>query len=111
MLSGSGAAGRVCPKQIVPWKDFPSEILTVLDELSLSSIFHEYFSATVPDEMWWQSVTPVRGESDLRYREKVLVTDAVNTLLEKSGQDPVLRQAFGIAAEAKLSFDDFLDGQ
>ncbi|KAG6020493.1 hypothetical protein E4U40_006054 [Claviceps sp. LM458 group G5] len=105
------AAGQVCPKQIVPWKDFPNEILAVLDELSLSSIFHEFFSAMVPDEMWWQSVTPVRGESDLIDRQEVLVTDAVNTLLKKSGQDPVLREAFGIAADAKLSFDDFLDGQ
>ncbi|KAG6166933.1 hypothetical protein E4U11_007712 [Claviceps purpurea] len=46
------AAGRACLLQIVPWKDFPTEILAVLDELSLSSIFHEHFSATVPDEMW-----------------------------------------------------------
>ncbi|KAG5950305.1 hypothetical protein E4U58_001703, partial [Claviceps cyperi] len=105
------AAGQVCPLQIVPWKDFPSEILAVLDELSLSSIFHENFSATVPDEMWWQSVTPVRGECDLRNREQVLVIDAVNTLLKKSGQDPVLRETFGIAADAKVSIDNFLDGQ
>ncbi|KAG5998781.1 hypothetical protein E4U52_004773 [Claviceps spartinae] len=106
------AAGRVCPLQIVPWKGFPNEILAVLDELSLSSIFHEHFSAQVPDEeIWWQSVSPVRGEFDLKKRERVLVTDAVNTLLKKSGQDPVLRETFGIAADAKVSFDDFLDGQ
>ncbi|KAG6100933.1 hypothetical protein E4U30_003446 [Claviceps sp. LM220 group G6] len=106
------AAGRVCPLQIVPWKGFPSEILAVLDELGLSSIFHEHFSAQVPDEeIWWQSVSPVRGEFDLKKRERVLVTDAVNTLLKKSGQDPVLRETFGIAADTKVSFDDFLDGQ
>ncbi|KAG6262146.1 hypothetical protein E4U49_003330 [Claviceps purpurea] len=64
------AAGRACLLQIVPWKDFPTEILAVLDELSLSSIFHEHFLATVPDEMWWQSVTPVRGESDQKIGNK-----------------------------------------
>ncbi|KAG6216678.1 hypothetical protein E4U34_005053 [Claviceps purpurea] len=55
------AAGRACLLQIVPWKYFPTEILAVLDELSLSSIFHEHFSATVPDEM----LTPGQLETGL----------------------------------------------
>ncbi|KAG6033983.1 hypothetical protein E4U40_004548 [Claviceps sp. LM458 group G5] len=61
--------------------------------------------------MWWQSVTPVRDESGLKNREQVVVIDAVNTLLKKSGQDPILRESFGIAADGKVSFDNFLDGK
>ncbi|CCE30462.1 uncharacterized protein CPUR_04310 [Claviceps purpurea 20.1] len=49
--------------------------------------------------------------SQTQAREQVVVIDAVNRLLKRSVQDPTLRETFGIAADAKVSFDDFLDGQ
>ncbi|KAG6070787.1 hypothetical protein E4U15_007816, partial [Claviceps sp. LM218 group G6] len=100
------ATGRVCPLQIVPWKDFPNEILAVLDELSLSNNFAENFSATVPMEAASQGAKPVRGESDLRNRGQCVVTDAVDKMMEKVCEDPTLRETFGIIADAKVFYGD-----
>ncbi|KAG6095092.1 hypothetical protein E4U14_008329, partial [Claviceps sp. LM454 group G7] len=105
------ATGRVCPLQIVPWKDFPNEILAVLDELSLSNNFAENFSATVPMEAASQGAKPVRGESDLRNRGQCVVTDAVDKMMKTVCEDPTLRETFGIVADAKVFFGDSRVGE
>ncbi|KAG6244749.1 hypothetical protein E4U24_004821 [Claviceps purpurea] len=105
------AADRVCPLQIVPWKDFPTEMLAVLDELSLSNNFTESFSAVIPTEAGFQSATPVRGQSDLRNRAQFVVTDAVDTMLEKVCEDPTLRETFGIVSDVKVFFGNSRVGQ
>ncbi|KAG6091846.1 hypothetical protein E4U30_006245 [Claviceps sp. LM220 group G6] len=99
------AAGRLCPRHIVPWKDFPNEISKVYDKLSMSkNFFHDRILPTLPP---LQGLELVRCEVHLRQRQQAVVIDAVDVLLEKVCEDPRLRETFDIAAGGRVSFDDY----
>ncbi|KAG5950571.1 hypothetical protein E4U57_007558 [Claviceps arundinis] len=99
------AAGRLCPRHIIPWKDFPNEISKVYDKLSMSeSFFHDRILPSLPP---LQGLELVGCELHLRQRQQAVVIDAVDVLLEKVCEDPRLRETFDIAAGGRVSFDDF----
>ncbi|KAG6215430.1 hypothetical protein E4U25_000342 [Claviceps purpurea] len=99
------AVGRLCPRHIVPWKDFPNEILEVYDKLSKSrNFFHDRILPAVPS---LEDLDLVRLDVHLRQRQQAVVIDAVDILLGKVCEDPKLRETFEIAAGGRVSFDDY----
>ncbi|KAG5978277.1 hypothetical protein E4U55_006302 [Claviceps digitariae] len=90
----SNPTGRVYPRRIVPWPEFPREQEQIWDQLSRSSTFS--LTPTFPSrhqlDYVRSSLRPVTSEIDLRSGEEAVVENAVLRLMDATYKDIILRE-------------------
>lgn len=90
--------GRIFPRRIVPWDDFPACQEKIWDALSTSDSFSS--NAAFPSQHQMEYVKslfkPISSEVGLRAFEQLVVEDAVEKLIRAVSTDAILQHQLGI---------------
>ncbi|ROT35227.1 hypothetical protein SODALDRAFT_254478, partial [Sodiomyces alkalinus F11] len=90
--------GRIFPRRVIPWDDFPAKQEEVWDALSLSKSFssNPAFPSQHQLEYVKSLLKPISSELGLRDFERDAVENAVQKLVDGAYRDPLLRRALGL---------------
>ncbi|KAF5023369.1 hypothetical protein F66182_4572 [Fusarium sp. NRRL 66182] len=90
--------GRIYPRRIIPWTNFPREQEKIWEKLSRSPTFSS--TATFPSRHQLEYVQsllrPISSEIGLRYGERDVVENAVQKLVDATHNDAILREHLGL---------------
>ncbi|KAL2015081.1 hypothetical protein VTK56DRAFT_6331 [Thermocarpiscus australiensis] len=90
-------AGRVYPRRILPWDDFPARQEDIWNRLSdLSFASRQTFPSQHQLDYVRSLITPISSEHGLRYYERDTVENAVQKLVDAVYENPVLRANVGL---------------
>ncbi|KAK5146187.1 hypothetical protein LTR04_001103 [Oleoguttula sp. CCFEE 6159] len=98
-------AGRLFPRRIVPWHDFPSQQEKIWEQLSISPSFHSRpaFPSSHQLDYVRTLINPISGELGLRNYERDTVENAVQKLIEEAYKDEQLRE--GLKLRGTVTFE------
>ncbi|OAQ57692.2 serine threonine protein kinase [Pochonia chlamydosporia 170] len=90
--------GRIFPRRIIPWENFPAKQQKIWEKLSISP---EFASQTVfPSQHQLSYVKsilqPISSEIGLRNFERDVVENAVQKMVDETYKDPILRNGLGL---------------
>ncbi|KAF2453121.1 hypothetical protein BDY21DRAFT_357348 [Lineolata rhizophorae] len=90
--------GRIFPRRIIPWDDFPTKQEKIWDQLSIGDLFSS--QAAFPSQHQLDYVNsllqPISSELGLRDFERDVVENAVRKLVEQAYNDLLLRSSLGL---------------
>ncbi|KAK4243623.1 hypothetical protein C7999DRAFT_36041 [Corynascus novoguineensis] len=90
-------AGRVYPRRILPWVDFPARQEDIWNRLFDPSFASQQTFPSQHQLDYVQSlITPISSEHGLRYYERDTVENAVQKLVDAVYENPVLRANVGL---------------
>ncbi|KAK4095957.1 hypothetical protein N658DRAFT_502103 [Parathielavia hyrcaniae] len=90
-------AGRVYPRRILPWDDFPARQEDIWNRLFDPSFASRQTFPSQHQLDYVQSlITPISSEHGLRYYERDTVENAVQKLVDAVYENPVLRASVGL---------------
>ncbi|ROT39292.1 hypothetical protein SODALDRAFT_339678 [Sodiomyces alkalinus F11] len=86
--------GRIYPRRIVPWVDFAAKQEDTWNKLAISNTFSSQPAFPSPHQLDYvrSFLTPISSELGLRDFERDVVEHAVQRLMERTHQDPLLRR-------------------
>ncbi|KAH8878691.1 hypothetical protein GQ53DRAFT_756531 [Thozetella sp. PMI_491] len=89
--------GRIYPRQIIPWDDFPARQEDIWDQLSEPSFtFQQAFPSQHQLDYVRSLTRPISSEHGLRYFERDTVENAVQKLVDAVYENPLLRDNLGL---------------
>jgi hypothetical protein len=89
--------GRIYPRRIVPWHDFPARQEEIWDQLSEPSFASQHaFPSQHQLDYVRTLITPISSEHGLRYFERDTVENAVQKLGDAVYENPLLRDSLGL---------------
>lgn len=90
--------GRIFPRRIIPWSDFPTKQEEVWDTLSVGTVFSSVpaFPSQHQLEYVRSVLRPISGEIGLRNFERDVVENAVQKVIESISLDPLLQRTLGL---------------
>ncbi|KAK0655611.1 hypothetical protein B0T16DRAFT_15030 [Cercophora newfieldiana] len=90
-------AGRIYPRRIVPWDDFPARQQNIWDQLSETSFTSELTFPSQHQLAYVRSlISPISSEHGLRYFEREVVENAVQKLVSSVYENTVLRDRLNL---------------
>ena len=90
-------AGRVYPRRILPWGDFPARQEDIWNRLLDPSFASRHTFPSQHQLDYVRSlITPISSEHGLRYYERDTVENAVQKLVDAVYENPVLRASVGL---------------
>jgi hypothetical protein len=97
LTTQANPAGRVYPRRILPWDDFPTRQEDIWNRLSgLSFASRRSFPSQHQLDYVQSLITPISSEHGLRYYERDTVENAVQQLVDAVYEDPDLRASVGL---------------
>ena len=101
--------GRLYPKQIIPWDEFPILQAETWDQLSISSSFssQQLFPSLHQLQYVKSSLHPISSEDGLRYVARDAVENAVERLVKEAFNDLSVRNAVGL--DGTIIFESHLN--
>ncbi|KAH8759304.1 hypothetical protein F5883DRAFT_426690, partial [Diaporthe sp. PMI_573] len=89
--------GRICPRQILPWDDFPARQEGIWAQLAEPSFaFQQAFPSQHQLDYVRSLIRPISSEHGLRYFERDTVENAVQKLVDTVYENPLLRDSLGL---------------
>ncbi|XP_044718710.1 kinase [Hirsutella rhossiliensis] len=90
-------AGRIFPRQIIPWDDFATRQEEIWNDLSTGDLFCiPAFPSQHQIEYVKSLLKPISSELGLRDFERDVVENAVQKLVDRAYTDPLLRSSLGL---------------
>ncbi|OAQ58143.1 serine/threonine protein kinase [Pochonia chlamydosporia 170] len=91
-------AGRIFPRRIIPWEDFPVRQQEIWERLSVSPGFSAQTVYPSQHQLSYVKsiLQPVSSEIGLRHFERDVVENAVQKLVDEIYKDPILRESLGL---------------
>ncbi|GAO13649.1 hypothetical protein UVI_02017560 [Ustilaginoidea virens] len=92
------ATGRIFPRRIIPWEDFPAKQQEIWEKLSVSPEFASQKVFPSPNQLSYVKSTLQRisCEMSLRQFEHNVVEIAVRKLVDRAYEDPISREVLGL---------------
>lgn len=97
--------GRIFPRRIIPWVDFPRRQQEIWERLSISPGFSSQTVFPSQHQLSYVEsiLQPISSEIGLRHFERDVVENAVQKLVDETYKDPILRE--GLDLKGTVTFE------
>ncbi|KAK5651304.1 hypothetical protein OQA88_12648 [Cercophora sp. LCS_1] len=95
--------GRIYPRRIIPWDDFPARQQKIWDQLSEPSFTSRLaFPSQNQMDFARSLISPISSEQGLRHFEHTTVESAVEKMVSSLYENPLLRDRLGLRGVVKF---------